>query len=88
MKFCQSCGMPMGETDELYGTNKDGTKNVDYCSYCFKDGQFTAPNMSMNEMIEICIPPMVESNKDMTTEKAKQMMQEFFPNLKRWKTAK
>lgn len=86
MKFCQSCGMPMGETDELYGTNKDGSKSVDYCSYCFKDGKFTAPNMSMDEMIEICIPPMVENNKDMTAEKARQMMQEFFPSLKRWET--
>ncbi len=26
-KFCQCCGMPMGDTDELYGTNGDGSKN-------------------------------------------------------------
>ena len=25
-KFCQCCGMPMGDTDELYGTNADGSK--------------------------------------------------------------
>ena len=28
MKFCQSCAMPM--TEELYGSNKDGSKNEDY----------------------------------------------------------
>jgi hypothetical protein len=26
-KFCQSCAMPM--TDELFGTNADGSKNED-----------------------------------------------------------
>ena len=30
MKFCQSCAMPM--TEELYGSNKDGSKNEDYCT--------------------------------------------------------
>ena len=29
-KICQSCAMPM--TDEsIFGTNKDGSKNSDYC---------------------------------------------------------
>ena len=31
-KFCQCCGMPMGDTDELYGTNGDGNKNEEYRS--------------------------------------------------------
>ncbi len=34
-KFCQCCGMPIGDTDELFGTNADGSKNADYCKYCF-----------------------------------------------------
>lgn len=38
MKFCQSCGMPMNE--HVLGTNADGSKNEDYCMYCYKDGQF------------------------------------------------
>ncbi|MDP4110063.1 MAG: zinc ribbon domain-containing protein, partial [Bacillota bacterium] len=28
-KYCQSCGMPMGCTDELYGTEKGGGKSRD-----------------------------------------------------------
>ena len=40
-KFCQCCGMPMGNTDELYGTNTDGSKNTEYCKYCFENGEFT-----------------------------------------------
>ncbi len=31
-KFCQSCGMPL--TDEILGTNADGSKNEDYGIYC------------------------------------------------------
>ena len=27
-KHCQSCGMPMGVTNEMYGTNADKNKRV------------------------------------------------------------
>lgn len=84
-KYCQSCGMPLGETSALNGTNVDESKNEDYCIYCFKDGKFIA-DMSMNEMIEFCVPHMVSSNPKMTEDSARKMMQEFFPQLKRWKT--
>ena len=57
-KFCQSCAMPMAD-DELYGTNADGTKNEDYCIYCFKDGEFTS-DMTMDEMMKFCIDKMCE----------------------------
>ena len=35
---CQSCGMPI-EKDEIIGTNADGSKNNDYCVYCFKNNE-------------------------------------------------
>ena len=34
-KFCQSCGMPL--TNEVLGTNADGSKNEDYCMTFFLD---------------------------------------------------
>lgn len=83
-KYCQSCGMPMGNTGEFYGTNADGSKNTEYCSYCFDSGKFTG-EMTMDEMIELCVPHMAEAHPEMTEEKARQMMIEFFPHLKRWK---
>ena len=49
MKFCQSCGMPL--TDNVLGTNADGSKNEDYCMYCYKDGKFLQ-DCTMDEMIE------------------------------------
>ena len=85
MIFCQSCGMPLSK-DEDYGTNADGSKNNDYCAYCFKDGEF-AQDLTMEGMIELCIQFMVEENKDTTEEAARKSMREWFPTLKRWKTA-
>lgn len=86
MKLCQSCGMPMGDSDEMYATNADGSKNPDYCVYCMKDGAFTSET-SMDEMIEICVPYMVSGNEEMTEAAARKMMKESFPTLKRWQTA-
>ncbi len=82
-KYCQCCAMPMGNTDEMYGTEKDGSKSADYCKYCYENGEFTF-NGSMEEMIGICVPPMVENNPGMTQEQARDMMKKFFPMLKRW----
>lgn len=81
MKFCQSCAMPLN--DEVLGTEKDGSKNADYCEYCYKDGAFSA-NCTMDEMIDFCAPMMAQNNPDMTEEAAKEQMQQFFPQLKRW----
>jgi hypothetical protein len=82
-KYCQSCGMPMGNTDEMYGTEKDGSKSTDYCKYCYDNGAFSFHG-SMEEMIEICVPPMVEYNPGMTPDSAREMMRKVFPMLKRW----
>ncbi len=83
-KYCECCGMPMGDTDELYGTNAGGSKSKDYCKYCYENGAFTS-DCTMDEMIEFCVPHMVEGNTGMTQETARNMMKEFFPTLKRWK---
>lgn len=80
-KFCQSCAMPL--TDELFGTNADGTKNEDYCMYCFNDGEFTS-DMSMEEMMNFCIEKMVEVHPEIDKDEASAMMKEVFPKLKRW----
>ena len=86
LKFCQSCGMPL--TEEMKGTNADGTKSEDYCKYCFVDGAFTK-DCTMEEMIDFCAQCVDEVNKNMptpmTAEEYKGMMRQFFPTLKRWK---
>lgn len=83
-EYCQSCGMPMGATDELYGTEVDGQKSKEYCKYCYNKGAFTG-ECTMEEMIEICVPHMVDEASGITADKARAMMKEYMPSLKRWK---
>jgi hypothetical protein len=58
-KFCQSCGMPMKKDPQHGGLNKDGSKNVDYCSYCYADGEFTFKG-NAKEMQAYCVQKMKE----------------------------
>lgn len=83
-KFCQSCGMPMGNTDQEYGCEATGAKSTDYCKYCYENGVFTFDG-TVAEMIDVCVAPMVQSNPGMTEVQARQMMQQFLPALKRWR---
>ena len=80
MSFCQSCCMPMA--DDLYGTNADGTLNNDYCKYCYAWGEFSAPNLTLEGMIQMCIPFMV--NRGMLEEDARMILESSLPTLKRW----
>ena len=82
-KFCQSCAMPMKEENQ-FGTNADGTKNEDYCCYCFQNGVFSKED-TMEGMIEFCIPLTVEAGVYPNADAARAAMREYFPKLKRWK---
>ena len=83
--FCQSCSMPM-ETPEMFGTNADGSKSEEYCTYCFQGGAFTEPDISMQEMINKCVTIMNQL-KIMPEDQARDLMEKTIPLLKRWKTA-
>lgn len=81
--FCQSCGMPLDDENFL-GTNKDGSVNNDYCSYCFKDGEYTY-DCTMEEMIAVCAEHADKWVPPISKEEAVKQMRQFFPMLKRWK---
>jgi hypothetical protein len=38
---------------EDFGSEKDGSKSEKYCKFCYKHGEFTGPDMTMEEMIEV-----------------------------------
>ena len=96
MKFCQSCGMPL--TEDVLGTNADGSKNEDYCMYCYRDGKFLQ-DCTMEEMIEHCAQFFAEQSgkaerigavnevleKPITKEEYIGQMKTYFPQLKRWR---
>lgn len=81
--ICQSCSMPMA-TEEMYGSNQDGTKNEVYCTYCYQEGSFINPDQTLEQMIETCAPFMVEDNPNLTLEEAKEQLGAYLPTLKRW----
>ena len=53
--------MPL--TDEVLGTNADGSKSEEYCIYCYKDGAFTG-DFTMEEMADFCAQFVDEFNKN------------------------
>ena len=82
MHICQSCSMPL-RREEDYGTNADGSKNRDYCHFCFMGGKFTDEGITMEQKIE----KMVSFAKEMNIPEgnARTMAQSILPTLKRWK---
>ncbi len=84
--ICQSCGMPIKE-ERLFGTEADGSKNRDYCKYCYKDGKFNI-DKPLNEFINLSAKYMTIENDDITEEQAKAILSEKLPKLKRWSTEK
>ncbi len=85
--FCQSCGMPLQNASD-FGTEADGKPNREYCTYCYRQGEFTS-DCSMEEMIEQCAQFYGsfrhEDGRPFTREEAVDGMRRYFPELKRWK---
>lgn len=82
-KICQSCAMPL-TSEEMFAIEKDGSKNEDYCKWCYKDGEFV-DNVSMEEYIEMC--SKFGEQAGMTNEQMKEYCAKVFPTLKRWEKA-
>lgn len=76
---CQCCGIPL--EDSIISREKDGTLNEEYCQWCYADGTYTYSDM--DDLIEICIPHMV--NKDFSEEQARAYMKQMLPTLDYWK---
>ena len=81
-KNCQSCGMPLKKDEKGGGTNADGSISATYCSYCYENGEFHSPEMTVKEMQELVKGKLKEM-------KFPGFVAWFFasgiPRLKRWK---
>lgn len=78
---CQSCGMPMPEAG-LRGSELNGTKSGEYCIYCYENGAFKQPEITLEEMTELCTGFMVEEG--MEADAARTLLARSLPALKRW----
>ena len=83
--FCQSCGMPLSKPED-FGTMAQGFRQNDYCVHCYKDGSFTQPNITLQQMIALCTGYIVQSG-DMSETEARALMERTLPHLKRWSGA-
>ncbi|NQX70977.1 hypothetical protein HQN90_33075 [Paenibacillus alba] len=59
-KNCQSCGMPLARDEQGGGTEKNGVKSTVYCSHCYQDGEFTLPDMTVQQMKERVKQKLIE----------------------------
>lgn len=83
--FCQCCGMPL-TTPDTRGTERDGTPSQDYCAYCYKDGAFTWPEATVEDMIALNLKFNAENGFPLgPQDQAEQMQRTWLPTLKRWR---
>jgi len=73
--------MPLNDVN-LFGTEKDGSKNYDYCKFCFKDGAFTHPRLTLEQMKLHMMQIMDAEN---LPQDALEAAISRLPQLKRWK---
>lgn len=71
----------MSEGD--FGTNANGTRNKEYCHFCFNGGKFTDEGITMEGKIRKNIE--IAKGMGMPEEKAKSLAEGTIPKLKRWR---
>lgn len=73
--------MPIDDMN-LRGTEKDGSKSTEYCTYCYAKGAFINPNATLEDMKVIVRNAMEQRHIPEPTIQASMSM---LPYLKRWK---
>lgn len=68
----------------LLGTEMDGTRSREYCTYCYRDGAFINPDMTLAEM-KIRVKSQMEKMKMNTG--IIEVTLNSLRSLKRWKAA-
>lgn len=78
--ICQSCGILL--TNDILGTNIDGSLSPYYCKYCFLNGAFTE-NLTLAQAIESVVS--YGTDNGLNREEALRYAKMNLPLLKRWK---
>lgn len=79
---CQSCAMPLVADPMGGGSELDGAKSSEYCSYCYRNGAFTDPSLTMEGMIARLKPLMASMN--VPADAAAEAISAL-PHLNRWR---
>jgi len=81
-RYCQSCGRMMREEQD-YGREEDGCINENYCSHCYRNGQFTEPNLTRWQIVARILPIWMKE-KHLTYRDALVDANYFISSLRRW----
>ena len=73
--------MPLDNQD-LFGTERDGSPNYDYCKYCYDNGKFAHPEFTLDEMKKHMAKMQ---DKEKLPANILEAAINRFPNLKRWR---
>lgn len=74
--------MPFGNGN--YGTERDGTASREFCMLCHQNGEFTEPDLTLEEMVEKSMRHMT-SKLGMPEEEASRLAGNVIPSLARWR---
>jgi hypothetical protein len=74
--------MPL-ERPEQQGTRANGEKSDDYCTFCYRDGHFTDPNLTKEQMITRATEFLVSLHQ-MPEPAAATLARRLVSGLKRW----
>jgi len=74
--------MPLAADPKGGGTEADGSISPDYCSFCYQNGAFTTPGVTLEQFVERLQGIMAETN---IPEDAAQEALAALPHLKRWR---
>lgn len=76
--------MPLNADPMRGGTNADGSLSTEYCSYCYRNGRFINPDMTIDEMRVLVIEKLAAKGFP-------RLIARFFAfgleRLKRWRDA-
>jgi len=75
--------MPL-DGPELWGTERDGSPNHEYCKYCYQNGSFTHQGMTLEKMRSRIIDRM---EKEKIPADIIEAAVSRLPLLKRWKAS-
>jgi hypothetical protein len=73
--------MPIDQVDNR-GTERDGSKSNLYCKYCYQEGKFVNPQLTLPEMRNIVSTQM---HKLKISDTIIQQSLDMLPHLKRWR---
>lgn len=72
---------------EDFGTDASGSRKIEYCSFCFREGKFVDPDLNMQEMIDRVTGRLLALRK-MPDGTAKGMLRAYLPALGGWKNTR